>query len=264
MSSNKRRKAIFLDIDGTLIYGGKGPFKDDIEAMEKAAAAGHLLFLNTGRSFGNIPEVMSQFSFFSGIVAGGGAHVSLSDDKSGGFNTIYHQWVPEEMLAKIFDYYGKRSLFCMLEAEGGCYTINSFSRLHTARAPILVNSLEEYKNKSDGDLISKLTLDRFASEEECSFLEPFFRMNRFIDYSEGIIRTENKGKGMDLVLNTLGIEREDSIAIGDSINDLEMIQTSGLGIAMGNAFDELKEAAGAITEDCGKGGVAAAIKNYVL
>ena len=151
------KKAIFFDIDGTLIFGEDGPFKDDVEAMEEAAGKGHLLFLNTGRSFGNIPEIMFQFSFFKGIVAGGGAHVLLEDDKPGSYKTIYHQWVPDDMLEKIFDWYGKRSFFCMLEAEGGCYNINSYSRLHTAKAPIIVNTIDEFKRKSAGDLISKLT-----------------------------------------------------------------------------------------------------------
>jgi hydroxymethylpyrimidine pyrophosphatase-like HAD family hydrolase len=69
---------------------------------------------------------------------------------------------------------------------------------------------------------------------------------------------------MELILNESGIKREDSIAIGDSANDLDMIRFAGLGIAMGNACAELKAEAAAVTGDCGKGGVAEALRKFLL
>ena len=262
--NSHRRKAIFLDIDGTLITRDSGPFKEDKEAMEEAAGKGHFLFLSTGRSFANIPLSLLEFSFFKGIAAGAGAHVLLNEGLHPRYQTIYHQWVTAEMLAKIFEWYGKNSCYCCLEGERDSYIINHSSLIDTAKTAISVNSLEDFKRKSNGDLITKLTLDRYASEEEFLILEPFFKLNCFADYSEGIISGENKGKAMALILNTLGIEREDSIAIGDSTNDLDMIRFAGVGIAVGNASDELKAAAGAITTDCGKGGVAEALGKFVL
>jgi hydroxymethylpyrimidine pyrophosphatase-like HAD family hydrolase len=69
---------------------------------------------------------------------------------------------------------------------------------------------------------------------------------------------------MSIVLEALDIPRENSIAIGDSKNDIDIIRAAGLGIAMGNASQELKALAGAITGDCGKGGVGQAITKFVL
>ena len=263
--SSDRKKAVFLDIDGTLILRGGGPFKEDKEAMEEAAAKGHLLFLNTGRSFANIPQILLEFSFLKGIAAGGGTHVLLSSPNAVlRHETIYHKWVTDDMLAKIVAWFTKQSRYCVLEGERDCYIINHSSRIRTAKAPISVSSPDDFKIKSSGDLVTKLTLDGFASEDECRLLEPFFKVNKFVDYSEAIIKGENKGKAMELILNTLGIKREDSIAIGDSANDLDMLRFAGLGIAMGNAPPEIKAAAGAITADCGKGGVAEALGKFVL
>ena len=67
-----------------------------------------------------------------------------------------------------------------------------------------------------------------------------------------------------MALEALGIPRENSIAIGDSRNDIDIIAAAGLGIAMGNACEELKALAGAITGDCGKGGVGQALRMFVL
>ena len=273
MSANNRKKAVFLDIDGTILKKGSGPFADDREAMEEAAEKGHLLFLNTGRSFANIPKALLEFSFFSGISAGGGAHILLADSENQArqgspaksrFKTVYHKWIPDDVLERIFAWYDKQPSFCILEAEQNCYIINGSHQLHMAREPISVNSFDEFKRKSSGDLVTKITLDGFASSYERSLLESFFKVNCFAEYSEAVIKGENKGKAMELILGNTGIEKEDSIAIGDSANDLDMFHCAGLAIAMGNAPDEIKAAAGAVSAECGNGGVAAALKKFVL
>ena len=264
--STDKRKAVFLDIDGTIITRGKGPFSEDTEAMEESTKKGHLLFLNTGRSFANIPQVLLDFSFLKGIAAGGGAHVLLADPPPAHsrYQTIHHKWIPEHVLAEIFAWYGKHSDYCILEGERDCYIINPSSPLRLAKDPIPVHSLDDLKRKSSGDLITKLTLDGFASDDELLLLGSFFNVNSFPEYSEAIIKGENKGKALELILNTLGVKREDSIAIGDSANDLDMFRSAGLGIVMGSAPAEIKAAAGAVTASCGEGGVAEALKKLVL
>ena len=69
---------------------------------------------------------------------------------------------------------------------------------------------------------------------------------------------------MSIALKALNIPQENSIAIGDSKNDIDIIRAAGLGIAMGNASDELKALADAVTGDCGKGGVGQAVRKVVL
>ena len=293
--NTRSTKAIFLDIDGTLITGGKGPFNEDREVMDEAARKGHLLFLNTGRSFANIPSEILELSSLKGIAAGGGAHVLFagagdfsaavgSSSAIGGsraaagssrFETVYHRWISDAQLREVFSWCVNYSHCCLLEGERECYIISQFPRHYSVRDPILVDSLEDFKSKSGGDFVTKMTLYDFFTKpaavgkdpltgDEYRFLESIFTVNRFPDYSEAIIKGENKAKAIELILAKLGMERKDSIAIGDGVNDLDMIRFAGLGIAMGNACGELKAAAGAITGDCGKGGVAQALKKYVL
>jgi Cof subfamily protein (haloacid dehalogenase superfamily) len=256
------KKAIFIDIDGTLIELDRGPFKEDIEAMEEAAGKGHSLFLNTGRSFGNIPETLLELPFIKGISAGCGAHILMADNS--GFKTIYHKWIPENILGLIIEQYSHFQKHCLLEGENNCYYINGSSFPFTRNSFIPVNTIEEFKEKSGGYLITKITIDGYVSDEECRCLEPFLAVHRFPNYTEGIIKGENKAKAMSFMLENLEIRRENSIAIGDSGNDLDMIRFAGLGIAMGNASQGLKAAADAITGDCGKGGVAEALRRFVL
>jgi 5-amino-6-(5-phospho-D-ribitylamino)uracil phosphatase len=74
----------------------------------------------------------------------------------------------------------------------------------------------------------------------------------------------NKARGLQKVCNLLGISMENVMAVGDSLNDIAMITEAGLGIAMGNAQEIVKEAADDITGTNKESGVAQAIQKWVL
>jgi Cof subfamily protein (haloacid dehalogenase superfamily) len=252
-------KAIFLDIDGTLITDQSGPFPEDLEQIEEAHRRGHRVFLSTGRSLAHIPPELREAPWLDGIVAGAGAQVLLAG------STIYHNWIPPELLPGICSLYLENKKFCVFEGETGVFGINLPERFVLKSENIrIINSGDDFSVKYPGELISKLTLEGSISDQERCVLGTHFQLNTFPNYFEGIILGENKSKGMDKVLAVLGIPRSDSIAIGDSANDIDIIRAVGLGIAMGNACDELKALAGAITGNCGEGGVGAAIRRFVL
>lgn len=83
----------------------------------------------------------------------------------------------------------------------------------------------------------------------------------FLEIIEG---TVNKGVALAALAERLGISRQDVMAIGDSFNDLEMIQYAGVGVAMGNARKEIKQQADIVTLTNEEDGVAEAIEQYVL
>jgi Cof subfamily protein (haloacid dehalogenase superfamily) len=245
-------KALFLDIDGTLISGGTGPFQDDIEQIEKARRRGHKVFLNTGRSLAFIPRMIREASFFDGIVAGGGAHVLL------GGETIYHKWIPQDLLSEVAALYLKNGKWCLLEGEAENLIINEKDGPYPR-----VLHRDDFSGKYAGILITKLTMDKRFAPEEQAFLEKHFHIYDLGIHAEGIIRGESKAAGMEIVLKALGISRRNSIAIGDSENDITMIRHAGIGIAMGNACAALKAAAAEITAPCGQGGIARAIERHL-
>jgi len=74
----------------------------------------------------------------------------------------------------------------------------------------------------------------------------------------------NKAKGLKIVCERLGIEMENVMACGDSLNDMAMIKEAGLGVAMGNAQEIVKEAADWVTTTNNEDGVAKAIQKWVL
>ena len=72
------------------------------------------------------------------------------------------------------------------------------------------------------------------------------------------------GSGLMALARPLGLARAQVMAVGDSGNDCAMIEAAGLGVAMGNATDDIKKIADVTTDDNNHDGVAAAIENYVL
>ena len=262
MEQAGRKKAVFLDVDGTLIMRRLGPHKDDLDAMEEAARKGHYIFLNTGRSFANIQKVLLEIDFLKGIVAGCGAHVLFRNGAD--YQTVYSQSIPDEMIKKIINWYKKHGRCCIFEGQSNCYVINRTTWPGIGEHTITINSYDDIQEKSPGDLITKITLEGTATEEEQLFLKPHFDLYCLPHYSEVIIKGESKDKAMGIALKKLGLRQEDSVAVGDSANDLGMLLSAGIGIAMGNAPQEIKAAADAVTEDFGKGGVAQALIKFVL
>jgi Cof subfamily protein (haloacid dehalogenase superfamily) len=253
-------KAIFLDIDGTLFWQGLGPFAADLNALVKAHNAGHFIFISTGRSLANTPYILRAAPYVDGFILGAGAQVIVKGE------TIYSKAVDVETTRDICAYYLNTKKWCVFEGETGIFAVNSpmFS-LFPHSVMLQVTHADDFVTKYKNERISKITIQGEMSPAEENFLRGHFSVNPFPpDYFEGIIKGHGKMSGITRALHELKLPLENSIAIGDSLNDMDMVTGCGLGIAMGNACQELKDAANDITLDCVNGGVSAAIHKYVL
>lgn len=249
---NPKRKAIFLDIDGTLIGKGDRPSQYDIDQLVAARKRGHMFFLNTGRSYGFLPQSLRTADYIDGVIAGGGAHVVLHG------KTVYHRTIPEDILCEVSALYLRLGKWCQFEGETDNYRVIDDGKLKPITSP------DDFRGRYKGAQITKITMEGEVGEEERRVLHPFFYIYKMPTYSEGIIRGESKTLGIKRVLDAIHIPMENTIGIGDSANDIEMIMNVGFGIAMNNAVTELKQIAKATTDDCYHNGVGKAIRRYVL
>ncbi|MDR1867885.1 MAG: Cof-type HAD-IIB family hydrolase [Treponema sp.] len=251
------QKVIFLDIDGTLILGNQGPFQFDIQQIQKVHNFGHKVFINTGRSYSNIPLVFRNVSYIDGFILGSGSHVVING------KTVYHKLISQDVLNKICHYYlTNKNKWCVFEGEFYNYAINDFDKSMFVTGIVSIEESEFFSKEYP--FITKLTFGgQLNDDDERKFLEDFFQLNSFSDYFEGIIKYENKANGMKIVLENLGISQENTLAIGDSMNDMEAIRFAKIGIAMKNACDELKQQSDDITDDYLHGGVGKALQKWV-
>jgi Cof subfamily protein (haloacid dehalogenase superfamily) len=256
-------RAVFLDIDGTLISKDGGPYEDDLRQIQEARRRGHRFFLNTGRSLAIVPRNLLEAPYIDGIAAGGGAHVLLKQE--GVLRTVYHKWISADLLRAAAALYIEMKKWCIFEGETMLYAFRPECCTLSLDNCLPVTTKHDFDIKYPGAIVTKLTMeDDRTGEKEAALLGNAFHIFPQNGYHEAIIRGESKARAMEIILEQLGMSRSDSVAMGDSANDIDMIRFAGLGIAMGNACDELKQASRAVTAPCGEGGIAGALLKYVL
>ena len=246
------RKAIFMDIDGTLL-SRRGVSQRVIDTIQRARAQGHLFFLCTGRSLGNMPKELRNTDYLDGYVMGCGMHCVKGDE------VIYHDRIPAELVLKLAKFSLEQEHECWYEGENRVLATYS-DRDHIA----CFNSIEAFEEILKTEPVTKMTIQGPYREEYDEMFSEWFDIYGMGTYSDVIKRGVTKATGMQRVLDYVGISRENCIGIGDSVNDLPMIEFAGLGVAMGNAPDGVKARADVVTESIDNDGVAVMIEKYVM
>lgn len=250
------KKAIFLDIDGTYTYGTPVPPKRNSDAVEAARQKGHMIFINTGRSYAFIPNEVLTATPLDGVVAGNGAYVRL------GSRVLQNLRMSREALESITAHVLQCGFVCIYEGEAQ----NLYCGEKNPGADWLpVNNPVDFDEKYRDIAVTKITVMGQLDAEFLRILSDCgMRAIQYERYAEAAAAECSKADGMRIMLEAVGISRENSIAMGDSLNDLEMIQYAGIGVAMDNAAEPIKQIADVITLHARDGGVGAFIEENIL
>lgn len=262
------RKLIFVDIDGTLTKGGSNtPPVSAQKAIQAARRKGHLVYLCTGRNYGMLSPLLAYG--FDGAVGSAGGYIRCQEQ------VIYDCPMTREQQDKALEVLRKNGIFCTVEGRDGSYTDEGFKLFLAKKSEAEGNSellrwqeqiekdlnirpIQEYQGEPVYKIVLMCENEEQLAEPKRVLQEEFnFCLqdmdNRGIINGELINRKFNKGRGIERVCGFLGMDVKDTIAFGDSMNDLEMIETAGLGICMENGSRELKKLADeicpAVTED---------------
>ncbi len=136
------------------------------------------------------------------------------------------------------------------------------------RVKLVQSTFEEIKD--DDVVIKAMFADEKVAIDDAIVKTPPLLKNRYSIsrsadiYLEFLNPNINKGKGVIAVANHLGIKAEEIIAFGDAENDKYMLEIAGVGVAMGNAYKEVKQIADFVTSSNNEDGVAIALEKYVL
>lgn len=245
------RKAVFMDIDGTLIHDGR--VSDRVaEAIRKARRQGHMFFLCTGRSKSYLPPILRGVDYLDGYVFACGMHCEVRGE------TIFREAFERDELRRIAKFVCETGKACHFEGREKILSVNS-DRTDFFQ----VESYEELDTCFENEAISKIAVDCERCAESNPDLFGEFEIFDMGHYSDIVKKGINKATGMRRVLEYIGIPRKDCVGIGDGSNDLPMIRYAGLGVAMGNAPEHVKAEADAVTDTCENDGVAAMIEKYV-
>jgi len=248
-----KQLVIFLDIDGTILSRNGIP-PANIEAIRRVREMGHLVFINTGRSYACIPWAAFESMEFDGVVSGIGSDVRYHDE------VLNDVCLSKDQIRRVCDHYLATDKICVLEGQKRLYYIN----LKNHEDKIHIKSSDEIDKLYPDCKISKVTVLGSVSESDAEMLKDDFFYISHERYYEFGLKGCSKSVGMKIVLDRLGIPRENCIAIGDSDNDVDMLSFAGISIAMGNAPDSIKQICDYVTDNVDNAGVAAALERFVL
>jgi Cof subfamily protein (haloacid dehalogenase superfamily) len=148
---------------------------------------------------------------------------------------------------------------------------NEFTRFETEYVGNPVKILNFNIDVNDEDEITKIMFsqtEKLLAKKMLELPKEFFNEYNVVKTMPIVLEIMdkdcNKGYGVKVLAEKLGIKKEEVICIGDQANDIEMITYAGLGIAMGNAIEELKSVAQYVTSDNDNDGVAKAIEKFIL
>ena len=238
-------KLLFFDIDGTIFWNGRVS-ASVVTAMKTVQAAGNRLIINTGRSYSFIPGEVKTCFDWDGFICGTG-HVTLGEE------TLCNRVFSLEALSALYDYCAKKGYIGHFEGESVTYVFCPDARsreIFKARTrhenSIICQKLRrEDITERYGELrITKVAVLGHVAPDESAHFPGVYALD-FGDYAEVYCDGFTKATGMELIGRRLGLNREDMIAFGDSLNDIEMIRYAGTGAVMDHAPEELLKYAAA-------------------
>ncbi|MDO3412592.1 Cof-type HAD-IIB family hydrolase [Saccharibacillus sp. CPCC 101409] len=283
MNTDISRRIIFLDIDGTLV-GDDGRVPESARAAcQEARRNGHRIYLCTGRSKAEVYDAIWTIGF-DGLIGAGGGYVEC------GGETLYHKKVPPEDVRFMVDFFNEHGVDFYLESNSALYAsrnlrphlerriygdpaVDPYARArlkgepHPFIAGLTYGEQDLYKDDVNKVcfLESEVPFERIRAEFGSRFQAIPCTVPIFGEQSgELMLPGIHKAIAIADLLEHLGEPRGRTIAIGDGMNDAEMLEYCAVGIAMGNAKESLKKLADDVTETLENDGVRRSFVKYGL
>ena len=254
------RKALFFDIDGTLLTEDTHELpKSAWRALERARDLGNLVFINTGRTYGNLGK-LKEILPADGWLCGCGTYI-LSEGRE-----LYHYSIPHEQGIRLKRDIEECGLDGILEGLEGCYGRNG------AWMPEVI---QLKKGLAAAGTLRKETWDEDSYDFDKCYLkadtasrrqELFERMDfmdiidRGDDFYECVPKGHSKAAVIERVLQIYSISLSDAYVFGDSSNDLSMFQYAKNCVAMGKHSPVLEPYATFVTKTVEEDGIAYALE----
>ena len=257
----KKIKAIFFDIDGTLI-SGKRPFikKEVIEGLKQVRQKGIQLFIASGRHMLELEELklVEQFDFDGYLLLNGGYCMI-------GSQIIYDNKIDQEDLKEIVKVVKENKYPCLFIESNQMYINHVNQRVIDAQASIST-MIPPINNQINLDNIYQV--DPYVDEKEIKEIiknAKHVKVTKWHDYAYDIVpKTGGKAAAIQAVSKYLGYQKEELMAFGDGHNDIEMLDAVGYPIAMENGSDEVKQHACYICDEVEKEGILKGLKYFNL
>lgn len=287
-------KLIAIDMDGTLLDSYGNVSNENKLAIKKALDKDIQVVLTSGRMPGAMLGIANEINANKYIISGNGAAIfDIENNK-----TIYNNYIKKEKLLEIIKICEDNSIFYNVYTNNFIITksfnynilfFHNENKKNLEDKKIKINVTEDiysYIKNYEGDdflkiiicdgneLIFKSIMNKLRTIRQVDILEVSHMSKKIIQhgsqekeiayfYTEITNENVNKWTAIEALIKILNIKPEEVMAIGDNINDEQMIKNARIGIAMGNSNPYIKNIADEVTKDNNLSGVAEVIKKYI-
>ncbi len=273
-------KLIFLDIDGTLTSAGSNvPPDSALKAIRAAQAKGNKVYLCTGRNYAMMKPLLKYD--FDGYVASSGGYVVDGDE------VLFDCPMSDEQWNTAIKAFHDHDVFCTVETKDVTYgdeNLGEFLKQGGDGNSELLRWRKAIEEKLDIVPISQFEEKKpvykivFICKDESQLAEAREKLEKDFNFviqsapidNAGIINGEfinrafDKGRGIIRVAEKEGVDIADTYGFGDSMNDLEMIETVGTSVVMANGNEELKKRADVVCPSVEEDGLLKAFQQLGL
>ena len=246
-------KLIASDLDGTLLQDDKSLSRENDQAIYEIVKKGVHFVPCSGRGVFEIPTYVREHPAVRYVIGGDG---SMIYDRETGEQTIWG--MPKEVVQTVLDIYADYDVSLSVRYKGECYVradehdpdIYRSYRYDDAYIDFLFtfsHQVDDFDAFCRGLDEIEMICAFFKTDEEWKACQA--RMDALSSVQTAICNDNSfevfsanagKGKAMLHLAAKLGIDQSETIAVGDTINDHTSVKAAGLGLAMGNAYEELK------------------------
>lgn len=288
-------KLVAIDLDGTLLNSYGEVSNKNKEIIQKAIKKNVEVVLTSGRPIMSVKNLANEIGCNNYMICGNGAITyDIQNDK-----IIYNRFLEKAKVLQIIKICEENSIFYNVYTKDTILTKNLnynvlFYHQENASKPedkktriTIMQNIEEYIQNRENEDYLKITIcdndkvifgsiiRKLRTIKDVDVLDVAHMSRKLIKdgtenvsmeyfYTEITNTNVDKWQAIENLIEKLNINKEEVIAIGDNINDAEMVKNAGLGIMMGNSAPYIKEMADIVVSDNDNDGVAEAIEKYIL
>ena len=281
-------KLVASDLDGTIIDKHNDISKDNFKAIIDINNSNIPFVVCTGKTYSIYKGLCSSFNASYGIFGNGTSIINLKTGEE-----IYNSFLERSDVLNIIRIAKQNNLHVHIYTKNQIITEEllylDLRNYKLQKSNIYNNNLEftitpdlsKYLSKKETSPISKVVISSTSSlkkiqEEIQSTLDvSVFNIKKYGKFKDKIIDKEyeyidiipknvSKGNALEFLSNYLNIAKDEILAVGDNLNDLDMVEQAGIGVAVNNAYSELKQVANYTTKkNVEQGGFAEAIYKFM-
>lgn len=257
-------KILFFDIDGTILSHRNHKILDSTKAaIRKARDNGHLTFINTGRTFSEIDDETKNIGF-DGFVCGCGTYISLHDE------VLFHQSLSPAFCKEIVREAKRMGIPTVMEGTDTIYFEREYSHPKLIKLRDIFTTHYNFNVSTTDD--PNISFDKFClwvsdSADIQGFINKYENQFDFIIrdqalFLEVIPKGYSKATGIEYLLTHLNLPHDNAYALGDSANDLSMLNYVKHSIGMGNSEKEVMKIVSFVTKDVDEHGIEHALAHF--